>query len=82
MTRLAMRLGSAKYVCRARHVVLPQNRSTGSEVGDFFAELAEFALQVRQAIEDGYGFPPGEIVHGGIAGIDCRGGDIAGHAGL
>src|SRR5215831_6200627 len=48
-----------------------------AELGDFFAELADLALQVRQAIEDGDGAAPVFVVKTGRAGIDRARGDIA-----
>ena len=55
---------------------------SGAEAGDFFPQLAQFLLQFRQAVEDGDGFAPGEIIHRRIARIDGSGGDVRGNAAL
>src|SRR5215831_5984126 len=48
-----------------------------AELGNFFAELANLALQVRQAIEDGDGAAPVLVVKTGRAGIDRACGNVA-----
>src|ERR1700683_1220550 len=55
-------------------------RRCGAEPRNFFAQFTELPLQFREAVEDGDGLAPFQVVDGGIAGIDGAGGNVAGDA--
>src|SRR5579875_1407924 len=70
-------LGFAPRLCDSR-----ASSTTQFETGERGAKIAQLLLQFRQAVEDGHGLAPREIIHGGIARIDRSSRHVAGHAAL